>query len=70
MASSVSTLQAGDVVILHEDKLIPMKWPLGHIIKTYVGKDEIVRVIDINMTAHGVYKHPVTKIVLLSPFEN
>ena len=62
-------LQAGDVVILHEDNLIPTKWPLGRIIKTYVGKDEIVRVVDVK-TAHGVYKRPVTKIALLLPIEN
>ena len=62
-------LQVGDVVILHEDNLIPMKWPLGRNVKIYTGKDGIVRVVDVK-TAHGVYKRPITKIALLLPIDN
>ena len=53
-------LQAGDVVILHEDNLIPTRWPLGRIVKTYTGKDGIVRVVDVK----------TTQIALLLPIEN
>ena len=62
-------LQVGDVVILHEDNLIPTKWPLGRIVNIYTGKDGIVRVVDVK-TAHGVYKRPITKIALLLPIDN
>ena len=33
------SLQVGDVVLLQEDNLVPTKWPLGRIVKTYPGKD-------------------------------
>ena len=32
-------LQVGDVVILQEDNLVPIKWPLGRIVTTYPGRD-------------------------------
>ena len=62
-------LQVGDVVLLQEDNLIPTKWPLGCIVNTYPGKDEIVRVVDVK-TSRGIYKRPITKIALLLPVEN
>ena len=62
-------LQVGDVVLLQEDNLIPTKWPLGCIVNTYPGKDEIVRVVDVK-TSRGIYKRPITKITLLLPVEN
>ena len=62
-------LQVGDIVLLQEDNLVPIKWPLGRIMNTYPGKDDIVRVVDVK-TGRGVYKRPVTKIALLLPLEN
>ena len=62
-------LQVDDIVILQDDNLVPTKWPLGRIVKTYPGKDSIVRVVDVK-TSHGVYKRPITKISLLLPKEN
>ena len=59
-------LQIGDIVLLQEDNLIPTKWPLGRIVNTYPGKDNLVRV----KTSRGVYKHPITKVALLLPVEN
>jgi hypothetical protein len=62
-------LQVGDIVLLQEDNLIPTKWPLGRIVTTYPGKDNLVTVVTIK-TSRGVYKRPVTKIALLLPVEN
>ena len=39
-------MQAGDIV-LQEDNLISTKWPLGRLVSTYPGKDDIVRVVDV-----------------------
>ena len=58
-----------DIVLLQDDKLVPTRWPLGRIIKTYPGKDSLVRVVDIK-TSHGVYKRPITKVALLLTNEN
>ena len=66
MAQSHRNIEVGDVVILQEDNLIPMKWPLAKVIDTHVGKDCLVRVVTIK-TAAGTYKRPITKIALLLP---
>ena len=58
----------GDVVILKDEVTIPMKWPLGRVIQTHPGKDDLVRVATVK-TAHGVFKRPVTKLIVLLPTE-
>ena len=62
-------MQVGDIVLLQEDNLVPTKWPLGRLVNTYPGKDDIVRVVDVK-TSRGVYKRPITKIALLLPIDN
>ena len=58
----------GDVVILKDEAMIPTKWPLGRVIQTHPGKDDLVRVATIK-TARGVFKRPVTKLTVLLPTE-
>ena len=62
-------IQIGDVVILQDDNLVPLKWPLGKIVETYPGKDGIVRVVRAK-TLSGTYRRPISKIALLLPSEN
>ena len=38
--------QVGDIVVLREDNVIPMQWPLARIIETHTGKDGLVRVVN------------------------
>lgn len=57
-------VSVGDVLLLIEDELIPTKWPLARVVKTYPGKDGIVRVVDVK-TARGVYRRPVHKLAPL-----
>lgn len=56
----------GDVVILRDENLFPMNWPLARVIDVHLGKDNLVRVVTIK-TERGVYKRPITKIVVLIP---
>lgn len=51
-------LKEGDIVVIKEDNVPVMKWPLGRVIKTYKGINEIVRVADVK-TASGVFKRAV-----------
>ena len=34
----------GDIVVLHEDSMIPTHWPLGRVVETFTGKDGLLRV--------------------------
>ena len=57
-------LKIGDVVVLQEDNLLPLKWPLGKIVEVHPGKDGLVRVVQVK-TSSGVYRRPISKIALL-----
>ena len=59
----------GDVVLIIEKGIVPMKWPMARIIKTYPGEDGVTRVVDIK-TAKGIYRRPVHKLAPLISMEN
>ncbi|XP_037942578.1 uncharacterized protein LOC119675451 [Teleopsis dalmanni] len=54
------------MVILKEDNVPVLQWPLGRIIKVYKGEDGLVRVCDIQ-TKKGVFKRPVHRLAPLFP---
>ena len=60
--------EAGDVVILREDTLVPTHWPMARVIRTHPGKDGLVRVVVVKTNA-GTYTRPTSKVALLLPNE-
>jgi hypothetical protein len=58
----------GDIVILQESGTVPTKWPLGRVVRTHLGQDNLVRVVTLK-TAQGTYKRPVSKIAVLLPVD-
>lgn len=59
-------IEVGSMVIIRDDSLPPNEWRLGRVSKIYLGKDNLVRVVDI-LTAKGIITRPIVKIVLLPP---
>lgn len=59
-----SNVQAGQLVIIKEDNVPVMKWPLGRIVKTYKGPDGFVRVVDVK-TSSGIIKRPIHRLAPL-----
>lgn len=57
-------LKIGNMVIIKEDNLPVMKWPLGRIMQIHTGDDGIVRVVEVK-TAHGLFKRPIHRLALL-----
>ena len=57
-------ISIGDVVVLHEDNMIPTQWPLGRVIEIFKGNDDLVRVVNVK-TQKGIFKRPVHKLALL-----
>ena len=60
--------KVGDLVTMHEDNLVPGKWPLARVERIHPGKDGLVRVVTVE-TSSGTYKRPVTKVALLLPVD-
>ena len=58
----------GDLVIIHQDNLVPGKWPMARVSEVHPGKDGIVRVASVK-TSSGTYKRPVSKIALILPHD-
>jgi hypothetical protein len=54
-------LSPGDLVILKEDDLPPLKWSLGRVIEVYPGEDGLVRVASVK-TACGVWRRAISKL--------
>ena len=64
--SPSKNIAAGDVVVLREDGLVPLKWQLARVMKVHPGLDGVVHVATIK-TQSGTYKRPITKLALLLP---
>ena len=62
----MKNVSVDDVVVVREDGMVPTLWPLARVVCVYPGKDGLVRVVDVK-TSKGVYKRPVTKLVVLLP---
>ncbi|XP_055910779.1 uncharacterized protein LOC129945147 [Eupeodes corollae] len=54
-------IQPNDVVILIDENQPPCRWLMGRIVKTYPGRDGLVRVASV-ITAKGEFKRPVCKL--------
>nr|XP_013189684.1 unnamed protein product [Amyelois transitella] len=57
----VTNVKIGTVVLIHEDNVPPLRWPLGIIEKTYPGADGTVRVALVK-TQNGFLKRPIVKL--------
>ncbi|EDW04917.1 GH18007 [Drosophila grimshawi] len=59
-------IKEGMLVLVKEDNIPVMSWPMGRIVHTYPGQDNHVRVVD-GQTASGINKRPVTRLAPLFP---
>lgn len=57
-------LRPGMKVMIHVDKQPSLVWPIGKIIAVYPGKDNLIRVVDVE-TPDGIYQRSVNKIAVL-----
>lgn len=69
-------VKIGDIVLLKDDNMPESQWPIGKIIETHKGKDDMIRVVTIKTvkvsdktTETREYKRPITKITVL-PIES
>ncbi|XP_062704650.1 uncharacterized protein LOC134286956 [Aedes albopictus] len=57
----VNFFQIGSIVVLREDNMPPLCWPLARITGLHPGPDGVVRVVTVK-TATGVYKRAVNRV--------
>ncbi|XP_055709929.1 uncharacterized protein LOC129805799 [Phlebotomus papatasi] len=66
--SHYPAVKIGDIVIIMEDNLPPLKWKMGRVILTHPGADGTVRVVTVQ-TRTGTYRRAVAKLCVL-PIES
>jgi hypothetical protein len=59
-----TNVKEGDMVLIKEENLPPLKWSLGRVTSTHPGDDDLTRVVTV-WTSGGELKRPVTKLCLL-----
>lgn len=56
--------KVGDLVLIKEDNLPPLRWKMARILELLPGKDNVIRVVKLR-TASGILTRPVVKICRL-----
>jgi transposase InsO family protein len=54
-------LEAGDVVLVSDERRPPLEWPLARITQAWPGNDGVVRTAEVK-TAKGIYSRPTHKL--------
>ena len=57
-------LQVGDLVIISSEQTAPSQWPLGRVLQTFPGSDNLVRAAQVR-TYEGSFRRPIQKLILL-----
>ena len=64
--SSHPNYKIGDIVLVKDSDLFVRTWPLGKVVATHPGKDNLVRAVMVK-TAKGTFSRPIAKLILLLP---
>ena len=59
-------LSVDDIVVIKEDRIVPLHWPLARTTQVHSGRDGVVRMVTVE-TNTGIYKHPAHKVALILP---
>ena len=62
--AATSNLKIDDLVLVNDDHLSPLQWPLGRITKIFKGNDDNVRVVEVR-TQNWTGNRPVIKLLRL-----
>ena len=54
-------LKKGDIVLIKEDNVARLKWPLGVIVDVFPGKDGILRSVNVK-TSQGIINRPIQRL--------
>ena len=60
-------IETNNLVLLKEDNVMQSHYPLAHVIKTYPGKDGVVRTVKVK-TPGNTLVHPARKICLMEKY--
>lgn len=62
-------MKIGDIVYITSENTLPLQWPMGRIIDTHSGNDNIIRVVSIK-TQNSILKRPILKLIKIPMVED
>jgi len=51
---SWKTVAVGDLVVIKEDNMPPLQWPLGRVVTVHIGQDGAIRVVNIRTSVDEI----------------
>lgn len=60
-ADPAKEIEVNDLVLIKNDVVPPLKWPLGRVIEVFPGEDGHIRVATVK-TAVGIFRRPIVKL--------
>lgn len=61
----LKNIKEGTLVILRQDNIPPLQWPMARVIKLYPGLDGKVRAVDVKMANNFVLRTSISKVCIL-----
>ena len=58
-----------DIVLISDETLPPSKWPIGRILQTFPGPDDLTRVIEVKTCTSKLIR-PINKLILINSLNN
>ena len=55
-------MQKGDLVYITDANIPPLYWPIGIIVETYTGNDDLVRVVKVKTGKEKFTVRPIVKL--------
>ena len=62
-------INVGDIVLITDETLPPSKWPIGRILQTFPGPDDLTRVVEVK-TCTSTLIRPIHKLILINSLNN
>lgn len=64
MKSKQSNIKVGDIVIVKDDNMHVLEWPMGRVVETFSDSENVIRNCNIKLITRIVYRN-VSRIVKL-----
>ena len=66
---SLPNIEINDLVVVRDENLPPNRWRLGRVTQIHPGRDNRVRVVDLQ-TERGIIIRPIVKLIILPKITN
>lgn len=63
--NQIISVKVGDLVVVREEHIPPLKWPMARVVQIHPGPDQVVRVVSLKMPNGSVLRRSLAKVCRL-----